>query len=319
MSLIGPNGSGKTTLFNCVTGYLPADGGRVLFRGQRPDRGAAPPRGAARPGPHVPARERVRAAQRAGEPARVRPAAPGGEPARPARPHAAACARLEARGRRARARTLLDLVGLGAPGRPPAGSLSYGQRKLLAFAATLMPDPELLLLDEPAAAINPTMINQMKEHILALNRQGKTVLLVEHNMDVVMDISRAGRGARPRPEARRGAARGHPPRPAGHRGVLWPLSRAAAEAAWTRMSAGYERGRGAPRRVAIAWRPGTSCRSSAPTAPASPPCSAPCSAWCGRARAASGSAARRSAASPPWRCSAAASATCRRAVATFRR
>ena len=89
----------------------------------------------------------------------------------------------------ARAHTLLDLVGLGEKADAPAGSLSYGQRKLLAFAAALMPDPELLLLDEPAAAVNPTMINQMKEHILALHRGGKTVLLVEHNMDVVMDIS----------------------------------------------------------------------------------------------------------------------------------
>ena len=89
----------------------------------------------------------------------------------------------------ARAHALLDLVGLGAKADAPAGSLSYGQRKLLAFAAALMPDPELILLDEPAAAVNPTMINQMKEHILALHRQGKTVLLVEHNMDVVMDIS----------------------------------------------------------------------------------------------------------------------------------
>ena len=88
-----------------------------------------------------------------------------------------------------RARTLLALVGLAGRASAPAGSLSYGQRKLLAFAAALMPDPELLLLDEPAAAVNPTMINQMKEHILALHRQGKTVLLVEHNMDVVMDIS----------------------------------------------------------------------------------------------------------------------------------
>jgi ABC-type branched-subunit amino acid transport system ATPase component len=52
-----------------------------------------------------------------------------------------------------------------------------------------MPAPELILLDEPTAAVNPTMINQMKEHIVGLHRQGKTVLLVEHNMDVVMDIS----------------------------------------------------------------------------------------------------------------------------------
>jgi ABC-type branched-subunit amino acid transport system ATPase component len=88
-----------------------------------------------------------------------------------------------------RARTLLELVGLGGKADAPGGSLSYGQRKLLAFAAALMPDPELILLDEPAAAVNPTMINQMKDHIVRLHGLGKTVLLVEHNMDVVMDIS----------------------------------------------------------------------------------------------------------------------------------
>src|SRR5204862_468322 len=76
----------------------------------------------------------------------------------------------------ARARRMLDLVGLTARADAAAGSLSYGQRKLLAFAGALMPDPDLLLLDEPAAAVNPTMINQMKDHILGLHRQGKTVL-----------------------------------------------------------------------------------------------------------------------------------------------
>jgi ABC-type branched-subunit amino acid transport system ATPase component len=88
-----------------------------------------------------------------------------------------------------RAMALLASVGLAERAAAPAGSLSYGQRKLLAFAAALMPDPQLVLLDEPAAAVNPTMINQMKEQIRSLHRQGKTVLLVEHNMDVVMDIS----------------------------------------------------------------------------------------------------------------------------------
>jgi ABC-type branched-subunit amino acid transport system ATPase component len=88
-----------------------------------------------------------------------------------------------------RARRLLELVGLAEKADVAAGSLSYGQRKLLAFAGALMSDPELLLLDEPAAAVNPTMINQLKDHLRALHRQGKTVVLVEHNMDVVMDIS----------------------------------------------------------------------------------------------------------------------------------
>jgi ABC-type branched-subunit amino acid transport system ATPase component len=187
VSLIGPNGSGKTTLFNCVTGYLPADGGRVTFQGR--DVTHAPPHRVARLGigrtfQQVSVFARLTALDnllvflqqhqeehllaRLVRTPRLR--------------------RLEAAGVE-RARDLLDLVGLGARADALAGSLSYGQRKLLAFAAALMPDPALLLLDEPAAAVNPTMINQMKEHILALHRQGKTVLLVEHNMDVVMDIS----------------------------------------------------------------------------------------------------------------------------------
>jgi len=187
VSLIGPNGSGKTTIFNCVTGYLGADAGRVLFRGRELTN--APPHRVARLGvartfqqvsvfPRLTALENLLVflqqhqeeslLARLVRTPRVR--------------------RLEADAV-ARARRLLDLVGLGPKAELDAGALSYGQRKLLAFAGALMPDPELLLLDEPAAAVNPTMINQMKDHILGLHRQGKTVVLVEHNMDVVMDIS----------------------------------------------------------------------------------------------------------------------------------
>ena len=187
VSLIGPNGSGKTTLFNCVTGYLAADAGRVLFRG-RDVTNAAPHRvarlGVARTFQQVSVFPRLSALEnllvflqqhqeerllsRLLRTRRVR--------------------RLEAEAVE-RAHRLLELVGLSDKAEAGAGTLSYGQRKLLAFAAALMPDPELLLLDEPAAAVNPTMINQMKEHILRLHGQGKTVVLVEHNMDVVMDIS----------------------------------------------------------------------------------------------------------------------------------
>jgi branched-chain amino acid transport system ATP-binding protein len=187
VSLIGPNGSGKTTLFNCVTGYLAADGGRVRFRGDDVTN-AAPHRiarlGLGRTFQHVSVFGRLSVLEnltvflqqhqeenllaRLVRTPRLR--------------------RLESEAV-TRAHALLDLVGLGAKAAAPAGSLSYGQRKLLAFAAALMPDPALILLDEPAAAVNPTMINQMKEHILTLHRGGKTVLLVEHNMDVVMDIS----------------------------------------------------------------------------------------------------------------------------------
>ena len=187
VSLIGPNGSGKTTLFNCVTGYLPADGGRVLFRGR--DLTGAPPHRVARLGLGRTFQQvSVFARLSALENLLVFVQQHQGDSLVPRLLRTPRVRRLEAQAIE-RARALLDLVGLGDRAGAPAGSLSYGQRKLLAFAAALMPDPELLLLDEPAAAVNPTMINQMKDHIRALHRQGKTVLLVEHNMDVVMDIS----------------------------------------------------------------------------------------------------------------------------------
>ena len=187
VSLIGPNGSGKTTLFNCVTGYLAPDGGRVAFRG-RDITGAATHR-IARRGvgrtfqlvsvfPRLSVLDNLRTFLQQHQEESVL--------ARLVR--APRVRRLEAAAT-ARAMALLDSVGLAGRANAAAGSLSYGQRKLLAFAAALMPDPQLVLLDEPAAAVNPTMINQMKDQIRGLHRQGKTGLLVEHNMDVVMDIS----------------------------------------------------------------------------------------------------------------------------------
>ena len=187
VSLIGPNGSGKTTLFNCVTGYLAADGGRVRFKER--DVTNAPCHRVARLGiartfqqvsvfPRLSALDNLLVFLQQHQEEHVL--------ARLLRTRR--LRRLEAEATE-RARRLLELVGLADRARAAAGTLSYGQRKLLAFAAALMPDPELILLDEPAAAVNPTMINQMKQHIVALHRQGKTVLLVEHNMDVVMDIS----------------------------------------------------------------------------------------------------------------------------------
>jgi ABC-type branched-subunit amino acid transport system ATPase component len=187
VSLIGPNGSGKTTLFNCVTGFLPVDGGRVFYQGG--DVTGAPPHRIARLGigrtfqlvsvfPRLSVRENLLVfLQQHQEESFF------GRLLRTARVRRLEDQALE------RARSLLELVGLARHADAPASNLSYGQRKLLAFVAALMPDPELILLDEPAAAVNPTMINQMKDHILGLHRQGKTVLLVEHNMDVVMDIS----------------------------------------------------------------------------------------------------------------------------------
>lgn len=85
---------------------------------------------------------------------------------------------------------LLEQVGLADLKDEEAHNLVYGQRKLLEFACALVPDPKLVLLDEPAAGVNTSMVDQMKEQIVRLNREeGKTFLVVEHNMGVVMDIS----------------------------------------------------------------------------------------------------------------------------------
>jgi ABC-type branched-subunit amino acid transport system ATPase component len=70
----------------------------------------------------------------------------------------------------------------------PAGNVSYGQKKLLEFAFILTAQPQVILLDEPAGGVNPTMINLLAEHIRALNRRGATFLIVEHNMEFVMGL-----------------------------------------------------------------------------------------------------------------------------------
>ena len=82
------------------------------------------------------------------------------------------------------------LAALGIPGLAglTAGTLSYGQQKLLEIAMALMPRPNLLLLDEPVAGVNPTLIESIKGHLRNLNDAGTTFLIIEHNLEVVMDL-----------------------------------------------------------------------------------------------------------------------------------
>ena len=89
---------------------------------------------------------------------------------------------------RGRALELLDFVGIRRLAAEPAGNLSYGQRKLLELASLLVADPAVLLLDEPAGGVNPTLINQLASRIRDLNADGKTFLVVEHNMEFVMSL-----------------------------------------------------------------------------------------------------------------------------------
>jgi ABC-type branched-subunit amino acid transport system ATPase component len=91
-------------------------------------------------------------------------------------------------GERARALELLDFVGIASLAGLAAGKLSYGQRRLLELAYVLVADPAMLLLDEPAGGVNPSLVHMIADRIRDLNRDGKTFLIVEHDMGFVMDL-----------------------------------------------------------------------------------------------------------------------------------
>jgi branched-chain amino acid transport system ATP-binding protein len=186
--LIGPNGAGKTTLFNLVAGALPPTAGRITLGGRRLD--GQPPHRVLRAGVartfQIP---RPFAAMTVLENVMLAGQDQPGERfwTNWLRPGAVAAGE---RALRARASELLDFVGLGALLGAPARVLSGGQRKLLELARALMTAPRLLLLDEPAAGVNPTLLEEIAARIVALNRSGTTVLMVEHNLDLVMRLCR---------------------------------------------------------------------------------------------------------------------------------
>ncbi|MCA2214256.1 ABC transporter ATP-binding protein [Jidongwangia harbinensis] len=178
-ALIGPNGSGKTTYFNCVTGMIRADRGRVTYR-ERDLTGRAP-HVIARAGigrtfqlcrifPRMTALDNVLAAVR---PAGVFDALRG------------ARHRVET----GRARGWLTRLGIEHLAGAPAGTLSWGQQKLLELAGVLMTDPDTILLDEPAGGVNPALLDRIGTLVRELNAEGRTFVIVEHNMDLVMSLS----------------------------------------------------------------------------------------------------------------------------------
>ena len=176
-ALVGPNGSGKTTVFNLLTGYLRADAGSVAFAG-RPVR---------RPDPTRLARAGL---TRTFQQARIFPELTLVENLVVAiqQPWHAIARRAVRHADRARALALLEEFGLAGHARERAATLSYGQKKLLEFAAVLMGEPRLVLLDEPTAGVNPVMVEAMERHVRELHGRGLTFLLVEHNMNLVMRL-----------------------------------------------------------------------------------------------------------------------------------
>ncbi len=185
--LIGPNGAGKTTLFNLITGFLQPDSGRVLADGQ--DITSLPPHGVFRRGIcrtfQIPREHGTMtvlenlmlvAPDQAGEQFWNCWLRPG-------------LVRRQEREIRDRAMEVLEFVDLARLAHEYAGRLSGGQKKLLELARTLMANPRLVLLEEPAAGVNRTLMKKLAENIEYLRRErGITFLLIEHDMDLVMEL-----------------------------------------------------------------------------------------------------------------------------------
>lgn len=168
--LIGPNGSGKTTLFNAITGYERVDGGQVYLDEQRIT-AASPQRvfslGVGRTFQLTRIFPRLTVLENMLVPANR---------GRTTREH------------RERAMDLLAFTGIVSLAGSLAGTLSYGQRKLLELAYVLVSDPAVVLLDEPAGGVNPSLIHHIADRIRQLNSEGRTFLIVEHNMEFVMGL-----------------------------------------------------------------------------------------------------------------------------------
>jgi branched-chain amino acid transport system ATP-binding protein len=181
--LIGPNGAGKTTMFDLIAGSHRPSGGRIVLNGRALERQQAQHRISAglgrtfqipRPFAEMTVLENLLLSAQGQIGERILPNWIG----------ARRVARQE-RAHLARARALLDFLTLSALADEPARILSGGQRKLLELARVLMAEPEIILLDEPAAGVNPALLETIIARIGEINRGGITFLVIEHNMDVV--------------------------------------------------------------------------------------------------------------------------------------
>ena len=186
VGLIGPNGAGKTTLFNIITGFLPADKGSFLLNGSNVLK--LPPyqivkRGISRTFQDLRLLRQVTVKEnillwrlnQIGE--------------NPFRAWIRGAKYLNNQGKNnTRADEILEFIGLKEKQNDLAEALSYGQQKLLSLGCALATEAEYLLLDEPVAGINPSMIEQILKLLQVLSNQGKRILLIEHNIEVVRQI-----------------------------------------------------------------------------------------------------------------------------------
>ena len=179
--LIGPNGSGKTTLFNSIVGYHPIDSGSIRFEGKEISKLRVP--GIARLG-----------LLRTFQQTRIYSKMDCVHNMLISVSHRHEGVRdmfsKYSPEVTERAEALLEYVGLYQKRRLISGDLSFGQQKLLEFAMALMNEPRVLLLDEPTAGINPTLINGLIDRLKRANQEmGVTLFVIEHNMPVIMDLA----------------------------------------------------------------------------------------------------------------------------------
>ena len=183
LGVIGPNGAGKTTLFNLLAGTIRADAGTITLGGRdlshaRPEARIGAGLGRSfqipRPFARMTVLENVMTAAQgqSGERIWANIVAPGRVAA-------------EERAHVGRAREILEFVSLTHLADQTAGVLSGGQRKLLELARVMMAEPKVILLDEPAAGVNPALLDVIIDRIAAINAQGIGVLLIEHNMEMI--------------------------------------------------------------------------------------------------------------------------------------
>lgn len=181
IGLIGPNGSGKTTLFNSIVGYHPVDTGSIRFKSQEITQLLVPDiarLGMLRTFQSTRVYGRMTCIQNMQISSPFRDSG------------IKSLFRPFPRAQMEKIEDLLNFVGIYSKRNLLAGELSFGQQKLLEFAMALVAEPELLLLDEPTAGINPTLINGLIDRLKVANQEfGITLFVIEHNMRVIMNLA----------------------------------------------------------------------------------------------------------------------------------
>lgn len=179
VSLIGPNGAGKTTVFNLITGLLSIDSGEIKFEGKKIN-GLKP---------HQITRRGINRTFQITRDLQELTVLENMIVASQVNGFLDMFGMSMMKEEEDRAMELLSFVGIDHLANERSKNLSYGQKKLLEFASILMSDPRLIMLDEPAGGVNPTLLESIIDRILQLNKKGITFLIIEHNMDLVMKIS----------------------------------------------------------------------------------------------------------------------------------